>query len=33
VPTRFISHNKPDAILSSFGLDAAGIVSSVRSLL
>ena len=33
VPTRFIPHNKPDAILASFGLDAAGIVSSVRSLL
>jgi 1-deoxy-D-xylulose-5-phosphate synthase len=33
VPTRFIPHNKPDAILSSFGLDAAGIMSSARSLL
>ena len=33
VPTRFIPHNKPDAILASFGLDAAGIMSSARSLL
>jgi hypothetical protein len=30
---RFIPHNKPDAILSSFGLDAAGITAAARSLL
>jgi 1-deoxy-D-xylulose-5-phosphate synthase len=33
VPTRFIPHAKPDAILASFGLDAAGIAASSASLL
>jgi deoxyxylulose-5-phosphate synthase len=33
VPTRFIPHAKPDAILASFGLDAAGIAVSAKSLL
>jgi 1-deoxy-D-xylulose-5-phosphate synthase len=33
VPTRFISHGDPKSILARFGLDAAGIATSVRSLL
>jgi 1-deoxy-D-xylulose-5-phosphate synthase len=33
VPTKFIPHAKPDVILSSFGLDAAGIAASAKSLL
>ncbi|MGA1363227.1 MAG: 1-deoxy-D-xylulose-5-phosphate synthase [Ilumatobacteraceae bacterium] len=33
VPTRFIPHAKPDAILASFGLDAAGIMAAARDLL
>ena len=33
VPTRFIPHNKPDVILASLGLDAAGIAESAKSLL
>jgi len=33
VPTRFIPHAKPDAILASFGLDAAGITAAARGLL
>jgi 1-deoxy-D-xylulose-5-phosphate synthase len=33
VPTRFIPHAKPDAILASFGLDAAGITAAARALL
>ena len=32
-PTKFIPHNKPDAILKSFGLDADGISTAVRRLL
>ena len=31
VPTRFISHAKPDAILASLGLDAAGIAGAIRT--
>ena len=33
VPTKFIPHHKPDAILAQLGLDAAGISASVRQLL
>ena len=33
VPTKFIPHNKPDVILSSLGLDAAGITNAARELL
>ena len=33
VPTRFIPHDKPDAILAGFGLNADGIVSAARRLL
>ena len=33
VPTKFIPHNKPDAILAQFGLDAAGITTAVQRLL
>ncbi len=33
VPTKFIPHNKPDAILAQFGLDAAGITSAAQRLL
>jgi 1-deoxy-D-xylulose-5-phosphate synthase len=33
VPTTFIAHNKPDRILASLGLDADGIVTTVRSLI
>jgi 1-deoxy-D-xylulose-5-phosphate synthase len=32
-PTKFIPHNKPDAILKSFGLDADGITAAARRLL
>ena len=32
VPTQFITHDKPDAILARFGLNADGIVASVRGL-
>jgi 1-deoxy-D-xylulose-5-phosphate synthase len=32
VPVRFIAHGKPDAILASLGLDAAGIATTVRAL-
>ena len=32
-PTKFIPHNKPDAILKSFGLDADGIAAAVQRLL
>ena len=31
VPVRFISHAKPDAILASLGLDAAGIADAIRT--
>ena len=31
VPTRFISQAKPDAILASLGLDAAGIATAIRA--
>ena len=31
VPARFISHAKPDAILASLGLDAAGIADTIRT--
>ncbi len=31
VPTQFISHAKPDAILASLGLDAAGIAGAIRT--
>jgi 1-deoxy-D-xylulose-5-phosphate synthase len=30
VPLSFHSHNKPDHLLSSFGLDSSGIVKSIR---
>ena len=33
VPVRYIPHAKPDKILSEFGLDAQGIVATVRRLL
>lgn len=33
VPTKFIPHNKPDVILASLGLDAAGIASAAQRLL
>ena len=33
VPTKFIPHNKPDAILAQLGLDAAGMCATVRGLL
>jgi 1-deoxy-D-xylulose-5-phosphate synthase len=33
VPVQFIPHGKPDAILASFGLDAAGITTAARGLL
>ena len=33
VPVQFIPHGKPDAILAGFGLDAAGVAASTRSLL
>ena len=33
VPTRFVPHDKPDAILARFGLDADGIVAASRRLL
>jgi 1-deoxy-D-xylulose-5-phosphate synthase len=33
VPTKFIPHNKPDVILASLGLDAAGITASAQRLL
>ncbi len=32
VPVRFIPHGKPDAILASFGLDAAGVAAAARGL-
>jgi 1-deoxy-D-xylulose-5-phosphate synthase len=32
VPVRFIPHGKPDAILASLGLDAAGITATLRAL-
>jgi 1-deoxy-D-xylulose-5-phosphate synthase len=31
VPVRFIAHGKPDSILASMGLDAAGITATVRA--
>ncbi len=31
VPTRYIDYNKPDAILAALGLDAPGVVDSIRS--
>ena len=33
VPLSFHSHNKPDSLLSSFGLDADGIVKTVQQAL
>jgi 1-deoxy-D-xylulose-5-phosphate synthase len=33
VPVRFIPHGKPDDILASLGLDAAGIAATVRAVL
>ena len=33
VPTKFIPHDKPDAILAHLGLDASGMCASVRRLL
>jgi 1-deoxy-D-xylulose-5-phosphate synthase len=33
VPVQYIPHGKPDAILAGFGLDAAGVAASTRSLL
>jgi 1-deoxy-D-xylulose-5-phosphate synthase len=32
VPTQYIAHGKPAAILAELGLDAAGITESARSL-
>jgi len=32
VPVQFIPHGKPDAILASFGLDAAGVTATARDL-
>ncbi|HEX6568807.1 MAG TPA: 1-deoxy-D-xylulose-5-phosphate synthase [Acidimicrobiales bacterium] len=32
VPVQFIPHGKPDSILASFGLDAAGLAATVRDL-
>ncbi|HEX6421935.1 MAG TPA: 1-deoxy-D-xylulose-5-phosphate synthase, partial [Acidimicrobiales bacterium] len=32
IPVRFIPHGKPDAILASFGLDAAGVAVAAREL-
>jgi 1-deoxy-D-xylulose-5-phosphate synthase len=32
VPVQFIPHGKPDAILASFGLDAAGVAATARDL-
>jgi 1-deoxy-D-xylulose-5-phosphate synthase len=32
VPVQFIPHGKPDAILASFGLDAAGLAAAAREL-
>jgi 1-deoxy-D-xylulose-5-phosphate synthase len=33
VPVQYIPHGKPDAILAGFGLDAAGVAGSARTLL
>jgi 1-deoxy-D-xylulose-5-phosphate synthase len=33
VPVQFIPHGKPDDILASFGLDAAGVTATTRTLL
>jgi deoxyxylulose-5-phosphate synthase len=33
VPAAYIPHGKPDAILAELGLDSAGIVASVMSLM
>jgi 1-deoxy-D-xylulose-5-phosphate synthase len=33
VPTKFIPHNKPDAIFAQLGLDAPGMCATVRTLL
>jgi len=33
VPVRFIAHGKPDSILASVGLDAAGLTTTVRAVL
>lgn len=33
IPTRFIPHDRPDAILARYGLDAAGITSTAKALL
>jgi 1-deoxy-D-xylulose-5-phosphate synthase len=33
VPTKFIPHNKPDAIFAQLGLDAPGMCTTVRALL
>jgi len=32
IPVQFIPHGKPDAILTSFGLDAAGVADAARTL-
>ncbi|HKE77183.1 MAG TPA: 1-deoxy-D-xylulose-5-phosphate synthase [Acidimicrobiales bacterium] len=32
IPVQFIPHGKPDAILASFGLDAAGVADAARTL-
>jgi len=32
IPVQFIQHGKPDQILASFGLDAAGVIATVRDL-
>jgi len=33
LPTRFIPHAKPDAILAKLGLDAAGVERTARELI
>jgi 1-deoxy-D-xylulose-5-phosphate synthase len=33
VPSAYIPHGKPDTILAELGLDAAGVVAAVRSLM
>jgi 1-deoxy-D-xylulose-5-phosphate synthase len=33
LPTRFIPHAKPDAILAKLGLDAAGVERTAREML
>jgi len=32
VPTRYIPHGKPDAILADLGLDGPGVAATVRAI-